>query len=121
MRRIGQRGRTAGARDLLDRYGCADAIGAGAAIRFRKRDAHQAQLAHLAERLGWEFAGLVHMACLRRDLLLGELAHRLADHPLLVGQLEIHEKPSLLASSTAVAEASIPYFVTNFWSVLHKA
>ncbi len=82
VRRVGQCRRAASARDLLDRDGGADAVAAGAAVLFGERDAHQAQLTHLAERLGGELSGLIHKACARGDLLLGELAHRLADHAL---------------------------------------
>src|SRR4029079_3886566 len=85
VRRVSQRGRTTGACDLLDGDRSAQAIGAGAAILLGEWYTHQAKLAHLAEGRGRELAALVHVAGIRRDLLLGELAHCLADHLLFLG------------------------------------
>ncbi len=85
MRRVGQRGRATRAGDFLDRDRRAHIVGARAAILLGKGDTHQAQLTHLAERLGGELARLIDMPGLGSDLFLGELAHRLADHALFFG------------------------------------
>jgi len=95
------------ARYLLDSDRRAQAIRARAAEFFGERDAHQAKLAHLAKDRGGKLAGLIHMAGLWRDLLLGELAHRLANHLLFLGQVEIHTGLRV-TSLSALSSASIP-------------
>ena len=83
-----------GAADLLDDQPVADVVEPAAAVLLGDRRAEVADLAQLARQLAVEARGAVVLAHPRRDLLVGELARRFGDQPLLVGQLEVHLTPA---------------------------
>ncbi len=87
-----ERGRAADAGDLLDDDDGRQRIGAGTAVGLRYVDGVQVVGDQRVERLLGEAGLLVHRGGERRDFRLGERAHRLAEHVVLLGrpvQIEI--------------------------------
>ena len=76
-------------RQLLDRQGVGEGVGAPAPRLLGERDSHQPQLSHLRHQLVGEALLAIELLCHRRDLLACEVAHRVAEQPLLVCGLEI--------------------------------
>ena len=80
---------------LLDRERVGERVGAAAPVLLRERDAHQAELAHLRDELVGKRLGAVELLGDRRHLVAGEVAHGVAQQPLLVGEVEVHGAGSL--------------------------
>ena len=76
---------------LLDRERVGERVGAAAPVLLRERDAHQPELAHLGDDLVGEALGPVELLRDRPHLLVGEVADGVAQQPLLVAQVEVHE------------------------------
>ena len=75
--------RSINAREFFDGENGAEEIRAGAAVLFRRFDAHQAELKTLADDGGVEFGGLVHVFDARAQFALGEFADAGAKHRLV--------------------------------------
>ena len=93
--------RAIGRGDFDHRQHVADRIEAGAAVFVRHFDAHQAERAHLLDRLERKFAALVEFGGDRRDALLREIAGDGLDRQLVFGETEIHDLPRLGSGGTA--------------------
>ena len=78
------------ARELLDRDGVGERVGAGTPVLLRERDPHPAELAQLADDLVRERLGAVELGRDRGDLALGEVADGVAKRLVLLGQVEDH-------------------------------
>ena len=85
------------ARELLDRERVGERVGAAAAVLLRERDAHQAELAQLARRsrrgthlVRSSSSATGATSCAR------EVAHGVAQQPLLVGEVEVHSSAQSL-------------------------
>ena len=76
---------------LLDGKRIGERVGAAAAVLLGERDAHQPQLAHLRHQLVWEGLGAVELLGDGADLVAREVAHRVADQALFVGEREVHQ------------------------------
>ena len=76
VRAVGEADRGRGAADLLHRDAMREIAHAGAAVFLLDRDAVQAERAHLGPQLDRETVGPVDLGGERRDLVLGEIAHR---------------------------------------------
>ena len=80
------RGAAIAGRDFLDHDRQREIVEAGAAELFRHRDAEHAELRELLQRFAREAALAVPCGGVRSELLLREVAQRVADHLVLVGQ-----------------------------------
>src|SRR5947199_8931732 len=69
-----------GARNLFHGDDVREVAHRRAAVLLVHRDAEGAEGAELAPEAGWKFVRAVDLGCARRDLLRGEVAHRLAQH-----------------------------------------
>ena len=67
-----------------------EGVGTAAAVLLREGDPHQSQAAELRDDLVRERLGPVELLGDRRHFLAREVAHRVAQQPLLVGQAEVH-------------------------------
>ena len=85
------------AADLLDDQPVADVVEAAAAVLLGDRRAEVAHLGDALDELEVEALGAVVLARPRDDLAVGEVARRLADQPLLVGEVEVHPPSRLIA------------------------
>ncbi|MNE32408.1 hypothetical protein D3C80_1260190 [compost metagenome] len=101
----GRAGAVAGG-DLLQRQGIGLVAGVAAAQLLRYQHAEEAELAHLADRLGGIAMLAIPLLGERAQALLGELASHLADTQLIVGQQ--HGQSPQSRRSTAMAVASPP-------------
>ena len=81
-----RRGRAVARRDLLQHDGERDVVEAGAAPALGRHHAHRAQLAQRAELIARKVPLAVPSRCVRREPLLRERAHRVADQLLRLGQ-----------------------------------
>jgi len=91
VRREGDAGRGADPRELLDDDGVAEVVGPGPAVLLGEDDAGQAELGQPVEHQGAvEALLLVPLLRSRRQLGLGEAAHHLPHHLVLVAQFENH-------------------------------
>ena len=90
MRRDRDRDGGVDPRELLDRERVRDGVAAGTAVLLGDRQPHQAQLAEVGDDLVRKTRLAVELLCDRRDLLARELAHRVADELLLLGEVEVH-------------------------------
>src|SRR5207247_807908 len=89
-------GRSAAARNLLDRDGVGDMIESRAAFGFGKRDAGQPQLPRLAERFQRKVPRFIELFRKRLYFRFRKFAHGALQQLLLFGQLQIHvDSPSL--------------------------
>jgi hypothetical protein len=79
---------------LLDGHDVGQNVRAGSAVLLGEVDTHHAQLGHLLDVLFRERLVLVHVFGHGLDFILGELAVHLAEHFLLLGQVQIHLLPS---------------------------
>ena len=98
--------RSAHARDLLHRDGVRDRIAAHAAPLLGRENAHEAQLAHPLDGLVGKTSIAVDLGGDGADFALGEVARHLADHPLLVGEIEVHFSRSFLNSWVSAGTTS---------------
>ena len=89
MRAVGEADRGRGAADLLHRDDMREIAHAGAAEFLFDGDAEQAERAHFRPEIAREFVLVVDLGGARRDLALGEAAHRVAQHVDLVAEIEI--------------------------------
>ena len=80
----------AGLRDLDHGQDIAEGVHARAAVLLRDLDPHEAELAHLFHRLGWELRTLVDLGSNGRNLALGKIAGHIPDHLVLFIQNEVH-------------------------------
>src|SRR3954454_6778519 len=78
--------------DLLARERLRHVVEARAAVLLRQDDAEDPELRHALDQLEVELVVDVVLHCDRQDALVHELADRVLDQPLLVGQLEIHRR-----------------------------
>ncbi len=90
MRGAGESDRRVVARESLDDEHLRERVRAAAAELFRERDTEKAELAELLDDMPREALFLVPLGRVRLDFALGEVGQRLADAPLLFGQIEIH-------------------------------
>ena len=65
-------------------------VPASAAVLLGERDAHEPELAELADDLVGEALLAVELLRDGRDLVAGEVPDQLLDRPVVVGQLEVH-------------------------------
>ena len=86
------------AAELLDRHAQRGEVATGAAVLLGEHDAEQTELAHRPHDVDREVVVTVPLRSVRRDLGLGELAHRLTQHLVLVAQLPCHRATSDLCS-----------------------
>ncbi len=107
--------RRVAAADLLDDQAVAEVVEAAAAVLLGDR---RAQVAHLAEHrreLAVELLVAVVLARALDDLPVDEVARRLRDQLLLVGQVQVHRAPPADGApsslSTALLKASIAFSV----------
>ena len=77
---------------LFDADAVVDGGHAGAAVLFRKLDAHQSEGGELRDQLGGKLLRLIPLAHVRADLGLGELADAAAQQLLLRGQTKVHRR-----------------------------
>ena len=82
-----QRGRGAGARDLLDHDAGRDRVGPGAAVLLGDVHGVKTRPHEGIEHVMRELGRLVDLGGPRRDLVVRELSNRRANHVLLVGEL----------------------------------
>jgi hypothetical protein len=94
-----RRMRAIGSRDLDHRQHVADRVHPRPAVFGRDFDAHQAQLAHLADVVERKLAGLVEVGRHRRDAPVREVARDRLDLQLFFGKTEIHRHTSVLTVS----------------------
>src|SRR2546423_1898814 len=73
------------AREFLDADDCGEEGSARAAVLFRRLDAHQSEVEELLDEFGRHLRVLVHLLDAWAYLALGELAHRGAEHLLVLG------------------------------------
>ena len=96
MRAVGQADRGAGARNLLH----GDAMGEIAEPRpaplLLDRDAEEPELAELRPQLPRKAVGAVDLGGVRRDLVLGKSAHRVAQHVDVAAEAEIETGKAVL-------------------------
>ena len=90
MCRDGDRDRRVDPRELLDRERVRDGVAACAAVLLGDGQPHQAELAEVGNDLVRETRLAVELLRDGRDLLARELAHRVADELLLLGEVEVH-------------------------------
>ena len=76
-----------GARELLEHEHVGEEVRARAAVLLGHADAHQPELAQLAEQLAREVVVAVPLGRVRRDPLVGEAPREVADLALVVGEL----------------------------------
>src|SRR5262249_44519668 len=81
--------------DLLAGKRLRDEVEAGAAVLLRDDDAEQAEVGHALDHAQIEVVVDVVLDRVRKDALLHELAHRVLEQTLLVGQLEVHAPESM--------------------------
>ncbi len=89
MRAVGKADRRRGAADLLHRHGMFEIAEARAAPLLLDRDAMQAELAHLRPELTREPVLAVDLLGQRRDPVLCETVHRLADRIGRLAEIEV--------------------------------
>ena len=99
MRGDRDRHRRVDPRQLLDRDRVREGVGAGAAVLLRDRHPHHAELRELRDDLVREPLLAIELLGDRRDLLEGELPHRVSQQLVLVVEIEV-QPASLCASST---------------------
>src|SRR5262249_45887438 len=80
MRAVRQANRRRSAGNFLHRYAMGEVAEPGAAPFFLDRDAEQPERAELWPQLARESVGAIDLLGARRDLVLGEVAHRVAEH-----------------------------------------
>ena len=90
MRAQRDRDRRIDACQLLHDHRVVLCAAAGAAVLLRERDAHQVELAELANDLVREFVVTVELLGHGCDLGPSELAHRVAQQLLVCGEFEVH-------------------------------
>ena len=86
----GDRHRRVDPRELLDRDGVRERVGAGTAVPRRNRDPEEAKLRHLAHELVRESALAIERLGERRDTLPCERPNRVSDELLFGGEIEVH-------------------------------
>ncbi len=89
MRAVRQPDRGAAARNLLHRHAMGEVAETGAAKLLLDRDAEQAKRAELRPQLAGKAVGAVELGGARRDLVLGESAHGIAQHFDVAAEAEI--------------------------------
>ena len=82
------------ARQLLNRERISQRVGAAAAVLLRERDAHEVELAELADDLVGEGLGPVELLRDRRDFAFREVAHGALDQLVVVREVEVHRRDS---------------------------
>ncbi len=92
MRAQRDRDRGVHARQLLDGERVGQRVAAAAAVLLGERDSHQVELAELLDDLVGEGLRAVELLGDRRDLALGEFAHRAPDQLVLGGEVEVHAR-----------------------------
>ena len=96
---VGGKDNAGGAADLgklFDRHDIGEDVAAGAAVLFGEIDSHHAQLSHLLDGLFGEALFLIHLSSQGLYFILGKLTVHFLHHGLLFGELEIHNRSSLL-------------------------
>ena len=78
--------------DLARDQAVGDITCAGAAIFFRQRHPEQTSFAHQPEQLRVGLFLEIGLLDARRELLCGEVSRRVADHPLVLGQLGLEQQ-----------------------------
>ena len=102
MSAIGEPDRGRAAAHLLHRDAMGEITHPGAAILLLDGDAVQAERPHLRPQLDRKAVGAVYLGGERCDLVLGEIAHRRAQHVDLGAEIEIEgRKPRVLHGSSA--------------------
>ena len=89
MRAVGQADRGGGARNLLHRHAMGEIAEPGAAQFLFDGDAEEAERAELRPQLARKAVGAVDLVGVGRDLVLGESAHRVAQHVDIAAEAEI--------------------------------
>ncbi len=89
MRPVGQADRGGAARDLLHRHAMGEIAEARAAPLLFDRDAEETERAELRPQLARKAVGAVDLVGARRDIVLGESAHGIAQHFKIAAQAEI--------------------------------
>ena len=87
-----QRDRRIDAGQLFDADAVVDGGHAGAAVLFRKLDAHQSERGELRDQIGGKLLRLIPFAHVRADLGFGELADAATEQLLLRGQTKVHRR-----------------------------
>ena len=95
MRAVGQADRGAGARNLLHRHAMFEIAQARAAVLLLDRDAVQAERAHFRPQVAREGVVAVDGRGARRDAVLREIVHRLAQHVDVGSEAEIEARPGI--------------------------
>ncbi len=76
--------------DLFQGQHVRQRVHTGPAVRLGHLDTHEAELAHLVDRLIRKFARLIVVGGHLGDLILGKFSRRVANHKVLFIKLEIH-------------------------------
>src|SRR6185437_227939 len=90
-----------GAADLFHRDDMREITHAGAAEFLFDGDAQQAERAHLRPEIARKRVALVDLRGARRDLIFGEIMHRLAQHGDLVAEIVIETGDSAHSAASA--------------------
>ena len=94
------------ARDLFHHRRVRDRVAAHPAPALGHEDPHETELAHPLDRLVREPSVAVDLRGDGAHFALGEVARHLADHPLLVGEVEVHLSRSFLNSWVSAGTTS---------------
>ena len=95
---------------LLDREGVGERVGPAAAVLLRERDPHQPELAQLARRSRRGSASSrSSSSATGATSCARELAHGVAQQPLLVGEVEVHGSDALLGRQVASQRDEQPH------------
>ncbi len=95
MRAVGQADGSRAARDLLHRHAMGDIAEPRAAPLLLHRDAVQAERAEFGPQVARELVGAVDLLGARRDALVGEAAHQVAQLVDIVTEPEIEARPGV--------------------------
>ena len=83
-------------------------VGAGAAVLLGDRHPHQAELGELRDELVGESLLTVELGGDGRDALARELAHRVADELLLLGEVEVQAASFVASSAISLTPKPLP-------------
>ena len=104
MRAVGEADRGRGAADFLHRDAMREIPHPGAAVFLLDRDPVQPERAHFGPQLDREAVGAVDLGGNRRDPVLGEIAHRGAQHIDLGAEIMVeHRKAGVLHGDVEAA------------------